>query len=117
MDEDCKDLAEFGKNIPLRRKKSNISLDSLFLQQLAVIIEELSRKVILGTQQELFRFFQGIRMFFTDVFLQSTPQIVDNVEIRGLCRPIFSEVNPFSHFLLFINVGAGALSCWKGSCM
>ena len=105
------------KNIPLGRKKSNISSDSLFLQQVAVIIEELSRKVSLGTQSELFGFFQGIRMSFTDVFLQSTPQIVDNVEIRGLCRPFFCKVNTLSHFLLFIIVGAEALSCWKGSCM
>ena len=43
-------------NTPLRREKSDISSDNLFLQQLAVIAEELSRKVSLCTQPEFFRF-------------------------------------------------------------
>ena len=43
------------QNIPLSRKKSNISSDSLFLQQLAVIVEELSSKVLQCTQTEFLR--------------------------------------------------------------
>ena len=42
------------QNKPLRRKKSNISSDSLFLQQLPVIVEELSHKVFLRTQPDFF---------------------------------------------------------------
>ena len=59
------------QNIPLCRKKSNISSDSLSSQQLAVIVEELSRNVLLSTQLDFFQFFlciipklfQGLRMF------------------------------------------------------
>ena len=47
-------------NIPLRREKSNILSDSLFLQQLAVIVEELCRKVLLCTQPEFFRVYNKI---------------------------------------------------------
>ena len=36
-------------------KKSKISSDCVFLQQLAVIIEELSRKALLCTEPEYFR--------------------------------------------------------------
>ena len=78
------------------------------MQQLAVIVEELSRKVLLCTQPEFFRtllvhnsnVFEGSPKVFMDIFLQDIPQIFENFEIGGLCRqtfhysePIFPEIN------------------------